>query len=202
MNGFQTRGLSSYKKTSPWRLLVATIAAFIWLLGSGYQSFPILLYYLNYYPKLEATKKLQGRIEITGYAGNGRRSGFPRYFIVDDSGRHEFFCGLRQSPDRCFSELKFDGGQATIWFHPWVGVLQYEVKSTLTRRRRNGDSETIVESLSHYAAPAYYAVHFSWKTYLPRLVNFLIAAYAFTYLSFKLRFGISCKSEDMTAAKP
>ena len=125
-------------KPSFWRKIGIGlgIAVFVLLfIRSLIPCTPIFLKLFVAYPKLEDATVLKGRIEVVGEARLSRRNGWmpPHYYIVNESGRHPFFCGFSGTQHECQSKQWFDGMDATIWFHPWFGTLQYQIHEPANR---------------------------------------------------------------------
>jgi hypothetical protein len=110
-----------------WGALLSTALAVI--SAVALQS-PIFIKLFVPFPALSEAQVLTGKVEVVGHWHTGKHGVEPpKYYIVTDTGRQEFFCGFSMARDTCFTVDEYNiGAIGTIWLHPTFGVIQYALK--------------------------------------------------------------------------
>lgn len=178
------------KKLGPKMYLIASIFSILVACGYGIQLTPVFLKLLIPFPTLEEAIMIAGTIEV---AGEWSSKSPARYFIVNDSGRHQVYCGLPTERLPCFgSDTHAKGATGTVWFHPTFGVLQWDL--TLHTPRAEGYRE----KRSYSVKKDFFENHFEYKSYGFKFVVVLIALIIALYQFVKYR-SLQARERQQTA---
>lgn len=125
---------------------------------------PVFLKLFVPFPALEEATVITGTVEVVGKWSSKAPA---RYFIVNESGRYQVYCGLPTERLSCFdSDEHAQGATGTVWFHHTFGVLQWDL--ILHTARAEGYREQ-----RHYAVKKdFFENKFSYKDY--RLKGFIV----------------------------
>ena len=136
---------------------------------------PVFLKLFVPFPALEEATVITGTVEVVGEWSFKAPA---HYFIVNESGRHQVYCGLPTERLSCFgSDTHAQAATGTVWFHPTFGVLQWDL--TFHTQRAEGYRE----KRSYGVKKNFYENRFSYKDYSFKgfivLVALSIALYQF-----------------------
>lgn len=74
------------------------------------------------FPSLQDATYIEGRFE---YSGEWPRDRQPRYYVINDTGRHEFFCGYAGGRHTCLTRPSdFAGQPIQVWTTWTFGTMQ------------------------------------------------------------------------------
>ena len=127
---------------------------------------PVFLKLFVPFPALEEATVITGTVEVVGKWSSKAPA---RYFIVNESGRYQVYCGLPTERLSCFgfgSDKFAQGATGTVWFHPTFGVIQCDL--TLHVQRAEGHPL----KCTYAAEKRYFEEKFSYKDY--RLNGFVV----------------------------
>lgn len=118
-----------------WGALLCTALAVI---SAAALLSPIIIKLFVPFPELSEAQVLTGKVEVVGHWHTGKHGVEPpKYYIVTDTGRQEFFCGFSMARDTCFTVDEYNiGAVGTIWLHPTFGVIQYSLSEDEQHVRR------------------------------------------------------------------
>lgn len=151
-----------------WKVyLMASIFSVLVACGYSIQLTPAFLKLLVPYPALEEATVITGTVEVVG---EWTFKAPARYFVVNESGRHQVYCGLPTERLSCFgSDTHAQGATGTVWVHPTFGVLQWDL--TLHTTRAEGYREKGIYS----AGKDFFENQFRYKDYSFKLFVVLVA---------------------------
>lgn len=118
---------------------------------------PVFLKLFVPFPALEAATVISGTVDVVGKWSSTAPA---RYFIVNESGRHQVYCGLPTERLSCFGFGEpVQGAIGTVWFHSLFGVLQWDL--TLHAPRAEGRTDKGTYSVQK----TFFENRFSYKDY-------------------------------------
>jgi hypothetical protein len=173
--GCMTQGKFRLKQVGPKTYLMASIFSVIVACFYCIPLTPVFLKLFIPFPSLGEATVITGTVEVVGQWSSKAPA---RYYIVNESGRHQVYCGLPTERLSCFwSDEHAQGATGTVWFNPTFGVLQWDL--TLHTPRAEGYRE----KRSYAVKRDFFENKFSYKDYRVKgfvvLVVLLIALYQF-----------------------
>lgn len=139
--------------------LIASILSVIVACFYCVQLTPVFLKLFVPFPALEEATAITGTVDVTGEWSSTAPA---RYFVANENGRYQVYCGLPTERLSCFgfgSDKFAQGAMGTVWFHPIFGVLQCDL--TLHTPRAEGYRK----KCSYVAEKRFFEEDFSYKDY-------------------------------------
>jgi hypothetical protein len=173
------------------------VAALFGLLVAALSCVPLIPVYLTLFvsfPPLDETQVITGTVEVVERFSPGR---LPyRYFVVDESGSHEVYCGLPTKRYQCFMDPRLvQGATGTVWFHPTFGLVKWDLRlhHPLAEGRR--------EERAYEVEKSYFDTHFDFVPYqIPMLTVLALLALSTYHVHRFLLLGKETRSPSVREA--
>ncbi len=146
-----------FKQRGSRQYLVASIFSVVVACFYCIPLTPVFLKMFVPFPALEEATVITGTVEVVGEWSSKAPA---RYFIVNESGRHQVYCGLPTERLSCFGFGEpVQGATGTVWFHSTFGVLQWDLTLHAPRAEGRTDKGT------HTVQKNFFENRFSYKDY-------------------------------------
>lgn len=118
------------KQIKPRNYLVSFICSIVMTIVWSIPLTPVFIKLFVPFPKLENATKITGAVEVDDTPHCSKNGCAPaQFYILNDDGKHEVFCGLPTHHYDCFdSKNLIKGATGTVWFHPIFGLIQWDMK--------------------------------------------------------------------------